>query len=165
MSGDGAAQEDAKMKFEGSKYAAGTNIATIAKMVRADIKGAVASGALPKAKYSVTIQRYSGGQSLRVSVSEVVIPNASCLKLYTEEYLRSTVETPKVFVRHDRFTAPAIAVLDTVRDIVSAYNFDDSDSMTDYFHVNFYTNIDFDSSWETTIREAQLARLYPSKVA
>lgn len=153
------------MKFEGSKYSAGTNIATIAKMVRADIKSAVNSGTLPKAKYSVTIKRFSGGQSLRVEVSDVVIPNASCLKLYTEEYLRCEVETPSVCYPRDRLTASAAAVLETIRGIINPYNFDDSDLMTDYFHVNFYSTVCFDYSWEKSIKNAQLARLYPKKVA
>jgi hypothetical protein len=28
-----------------------------------------------------------------------------------------------------------------IKQIVEAYNFDDSDSMTDYFHVNFYSDV------------------------
>ena len=33
-----------------------------------------------------------------------------------------------------------------IKNITDQYNFDDSDSMSDYFHVNFYVNIIFDYS-------------------
>jgi hypothetical protein len=31
-----------------------------------------------------------------------------------------------------------------IKNIANQYNFDNSDSMSDYFHVNFYVNIIFD---------------------
>ena len=33
-----------------------------------------------------------------------------------------------------------------IKDITNQYNFDNSDTMSDYFHVNFYVNIIFDYS-------------------
>ena len=152
-------------KFQGSKYVRGMNVTEIAKRIRADIKAAVASGALPKAKYSVRIERYSMGQSVTVKVSDVVIPNATCLRIYTEEFLRASVETPHTFFPHDRMTTSACSFLRAVKAIVNEYNEGESDSHTDYYRSNFHSSVSFDWRWEKSVRDAQLARLYPVDAA
>ncbi len=43
--------------------------------------------------------------------------------------------------KDDELTDRAKEVMKNVKDFVSSYNFDDSDSMTDYFHVNFYLDM------------------------
>ena len=53
----------------GSKYTAGLDIAQIARLVRIDIKAAIADGALPVGKYSVRVSRYSIGQSLNLTAT------------------------------------------------------------------------------------------------
>lgn len=109
-------------KYEETKH---LDIKDIAKLVRQDIKKAVSSGQLAKAKYGVRIRRYAGGRSLDVAIKNFDFP------LRGEDHLLTDV---------------ASATLQFVRNLVDAYNFDHSDSMTDYFHVRFYGSVDFDSS-------------------
>ena len=58
---------------EGGKYETGLNIKDIAKQVRAEIKKA-----MPGFKYSVTLQRFSMGQSLTCWMKKAI---QSCLHL------------------------------------------------------------------------------------
>ncbi len=74
--------------------------------------------AYPRYKFSVRIDRYSMGQSLDVVVSNTDL------------------------VRH---SDAADKLQHEVKEIVNAYNFDDSDSMTDYFHVAFYSGVRVES--------------------
>lgn len=107
------------------------DIAEIAKLVRKDIRAAIKKGDLPKIKVSVKISRYSGGQSLDVTVKEAPYevmrgPTEEELS-FGEDWKRLTKETLKVE-----------AILEA---IVKAYNFDGNDLQTDYFHVRFYSHV------------------------
>lgn len=127
----------------GSKYNRDLDIAQIAKLVRADIKAAVKEGTLPKGfKASVRISRYSMGQSLNVTVKAapgVTIMNP--LRLAHEES-----GSREVMTRDE--------LLDTVKSIVDAYNYDGSDSQSDYYNVNFYGFVDFAHELEQSERDA-----------
>ena len=137
----------------GNKYNRDLNVAEIAKLVRADLKAAVKAGTLPKGfKASVRISRYSMGQSLDVNVKAapgVTVMNP--LRLAHEQSGSREVMTRDEMWRHSE---AARALLDTVKSIVDAYNFDGSDSQSDYFHVNFYGNVDFAHALEQAEREA-----------
>jgi hypothetical protein len=74
--------------------------------------------AYPKYKFSVRIDRYSMGQSLGVV--------ASNSGLSTHSDAANELERK-------------------IKEIVDAYNFDDSDSMSDYFHVAFYSGVRVES--------------------
>lgn len=109
-------------KFEGSKYkeTKGLDIAEIAKLVRAEIKEKH-----PGIKTSVRIERYAGGRSLNVEIKGVPF---------------KILSTPE----GQRYSLLANDLKKSIEGIVNQYNFDNSDSMTDYFHVRFYTHIEFD---------------------
>ena len=47
--------------------------AEIAKAIRADIKAAVKAGELPKARYSVKSDSYTGGSSVDVTIGEAAL--------------------------------------------------------------------------------------------
>ena len=116
---------------EGNKYqeTKDLDIKDIAKLVRADIKATVKANNLPQGKYSVTISRYAGGQSMSVYVSDTQL----------------IIDNPEYnYMTHpgsERYTPEAQAMRKTVQEIANAYNFDDCDSMTDYFHVNYYVHV------------------------
>jgi hypothetical protein len=74
--------------------------------------------AYPRYKFSVRIDRFSMGQSL-----DVVVSNSGL----------------------SRHSDAANGLERKVKEIVDAYNFDDSDSMTDYFHVAFYSGVRVES--------------------
>lgn len=114
--------------FVGNKYEASKGLTTteIAKAIRHDLKNQQAAGNLNKVlKFSVKTAYFAGGSSIRVNIKgagEVRSPDAWGRNVYTEE---------------------AKKALDVVEAVVNSYNFDGSDTMTDYFHVRFYGNVDF----------------------
>jgi hypothetical protein len=138
----------------GSKYAMADKLsaAEIAKLVRADIKAAVKSGELPKAKYSVRKESYAGGRSINVSISCIEKPG---FRYYNPERLRADVERPHEHCGIPYRSEEAQALIDQVEKLVNAYNFDGSDIMTDYFHVNFYASVEI-SDYD---RDAEIALL------
>lgn len=115
-------------RFQGSKFQAtkGMDLRDIAKMVRSEIKTAIKSGALPAGiKASVTIDRYSGGQSLRVKLSG--IDHRSGASFGVE---------PKYWLTRDAYAAESLC-----DEIVSAYNRTERDAHTDYSNARFYSSI------------------------
>ena len=119
----------------GSKYEAtkGLDIAEVAKLVRADIKAAVASGELPEGSVaSVRIQRFAGGKSI---TAVLAIPGVVRLSPEETEAGRSN-RVPKPWLTRVAYNAEA-----AVERIVEAYNYDRSDSQSDSFNVRFYAHV------------------------
>ena len=149
-------------KFTGSKYNDQLGIKDIAKLVRKELKEKY-----PKCKFSVRIQRYSGGQSMNVALAEAdfnpfATPNRRLLKpinfrYFTEqECLDAWDKTIKegyhdinsFYIDDDyKLNEKGKQLAKDMKEAVNQYNFDDSDSMTDYFHVNFYYDIAF-GKWD-----------------
>jgi hypothetical protein len=145
--------------------------AEIAKLMRADIKQAVAGGLLPADwKYSVRPHNFSGGRSIDITVKSGggawqectgIIPGSEHTGTYTKA--DGTVDTyttdrscGNVWCKaggqykdepsaayHDILTAEAQAAKMTLERIHFAYNHDGSDIQTDYFDVNFYGHVSF----------------------
>lgn len=134
----------------GSKYERGVDVAEIAKRVRADIKAAVKAESLPAAKYGVRIARFSGGQSLTITASSLPF------EVSNEAYVLADHSDPRND-RINRLSDAAKAVERALESIGAAYNFDGSDSQSDYFNVNFYLHIDLAHD-EAAERAAILAR-------
>jgi hypothetical protein len=139
----------------GEKYQRDRDIKEIAKLVRADIKAAIQEKKLPEGKYSVKIDRFSGGQSLSIVVLPLQTP--------------SLIQNPKrVLLEHNNqghlsgmplYTDEGKAFLNTLEAIVAAYNYDGSDSSVDYFNVNFYRSIGFDGQFLAEERRTILESL------
>lgn len=139
---------------KGAKFEAGMDIAEIAKRVRKDLKAAQAAGELPAdATFSVTIDRFSGGQSLGVTilgmpdswtyVSPGLEPN------YAENIPANGGQTDE-----------ATAATRKVEGIVFAYNYDGSDIQSDYFNVNFYSSVKIrDERWQRFADEEKARKL------
>lgn len=120
-------------QFEGSKYEQTKDLshAELKKVILADLKAQ-----LP-ATITCTIREPHYG-SLDVTVSGIPdIHNVECLRA-------EAVRDPNVYPgeRIERYTPECAALLARIKSIVDAYNFDDSDSMTDYFHRRFYLDVD-----------------------
>lgn len=127
--------------------------ADIAKLIRADIKAAVKAGDLPavfaghKVAYAVTVENYSMGRSIDITVRGV--PEAARTTerdVYGHGYM-TTVDT-----------AEAVALKAKLKWYHEAYNYDGSDIMTDYFDVNYYGSVEFESDWSRGERERRNAR-------
>lgn len=101
----------------GAKYEEVENmdIKDIAKLVRKDIKEAFPN---TNYKFSVRIERFSMGRSLKVYVNNT--------GLMPRSVQASTIESK-------------------IQEIVDQYNFDDSDWLSDYSHVNFYSSVRLES--------------------
>lgn len=137
----------------GSKYTAtqDLDIKEIAKLVRADIKVAIAEGVLLAGiKCSVKIDRYSMGQSLDVYVT--AFPE----QIWTDEFITSN---PLVLFEGERMTAIARSTVRVLERMVAAYNQTDIDSQSDYHCVRFHGGAGFHWELEKADREASKARL------
>lgn len=154
----------------GSKYDKNLNTTQIAALVRGEIKVAVKAGELPKGKYSVRTSYYSGGSSIRVSISGLTG------KVFDPEYLERgndylmgpSVHDETGWHRPHRYQAWVLAAVKKVEAMLWAYNHDGSDSQVDHFDVKFYASVDVDTSpeEEKAAREAlATAKDYAGEVA
>ena len=121
----------------GTKYKSKKDVKEIAKDIRKDIKAE-----LPEVKVSVKIERFAGGRSIDVDIKK--LPNES--EIINPEY---NFEEPN---GQSRYTKKGQGLLDKVQAIVDAYNFDGSDTQSDYFHVNFYGHVNIDYDYEQELR-------------
>lgn len=96
----------------------------------------------PKYKFAVNIERFSGGQALRINwfqadfnplVSEEAWGDTKEGKRYTinESYIES----------NEKLTPKAKSVLQDVVDFYEQYNYDFSEPQSDYYNVRFYTSV------------------------
>lgn len=148
----------AAQHWTGSKYERDRNVADIAKDIRKDIAAAIKRKQIPPIKASVTIKRFSGGQSISITVDAVpkgfVIPNLKRIRQDVGVAPREPIAS--------LLSPQASALLKVLEKIGNSYNFDKSDSMTDYYHVAFYLHVDF-GAVERRQREeigATIARAY-----
>lgn len=100
------------------------DIAVVAKLVRRDLKDAKQAGTIPAdAKVSVRIQRYSLGQSIDVTIA---LPDRPARVQVDRDFRGQYVYTPE-----------AETALCAARTVLDAYNYDNSDVLTDYFQNRF----------------------------
>ena len=137
---EAATQEEASPY--GNKYDKDLNVVEIAKRIRADIKQAIADGIIPAIKTSVRISRYSMGRSIDIYITEA--PFAVVNPEWTAA--RASGASVREMDGIGQLTAEAKRVRDVVADIHAAYNYDRSDSMTDYYDVNFGGSVSY--AWE-----------------
>ena len=121
------------------------DIKTIAKMVRKELKTSH-----PDAKFSVTIERYSGGQSLTVALMaasfEAIRNNSPHQQLNQYTIRRDTYEDYLGNGSFDNYkptkmTEAAWKLMKSVDEIADRDNWNNSDSMIDYFDVNYYLHL------------------------
>ncbi len=131
-------------RHNGSKYDPALDVKEIAVRLRAEYKDAIKAGTLPKMKIGVRIERYSGGRSIRVTLKDV-----QGIGVINPEYWQAVKKDGHgARPAGERYTEEFKAAKARVEEMREAYNFDDSDSMTDYFHVNYYGNTDVDWEYE-----------------
>ena len=114
------------------------DIKDIAKAVREYVKKKY-----PNCKFSVSIERFSGGQSMTVSLQE-----ADFNPLLDESLWSLSGDGNKYFSvnqyhfeKSETLTPEAISVLKDVRDFYNQFNYNHSDTQTDYFNVRFYETL------------------------
>lgn len=150
------APEEARKMFGESKPEEMSKSTTeIAKLIREDIKTAKKAGLLPKAlKVSVRRDYFAGGSSI-----DCMITKAPFLCV-NPDYIAECDKDPNAWQNRDNkpLTPQCYRALQIIQLIVDQYNFDHSDSMTDYFHVNFYDSVsihwEYESAEKDQIRKA-----------
>jgi hypothetical protein len=134
--------------YEGAEYAQNKNLSIkeIAALIRAKLKTEY-----PACKFSVQIERYSGGQSLHIHLMAAPFRaimnkeeqygqiNHHDLKDYENN---GYPDTPAGYNNGSVLSKEAFDCLHHVNEIVQSYNYDDSDSMIDYFDTNFYFHLE-----------------------
>lgn len=119
----------------GEKFDHGLPITEIASRVRSSIKAAVKAGNVPAFKYSVRVSKYSGGQSLRISIE---IPPGT--EYRSAEWLDRNAKAGTWHVAKP-YREDVQKAYDFCESEFRAYNFDGSDIQSDYFHVNYYGGV------------------------
>lgn len=142
--------------WEGINYKDNLGIKEIAQNVRKVLKQQY-----PECKFSVTIERYSGGQSmdirLMVAPFDVFVepninlvplhqrdrqPDSETLKYWKDEIERGHYQVNNYYIKDSyRLTEKAKEVMIFANKLAESFNFDDSDGMIDYFHTNFYLHL------------------------
>lgn len=117
------------------------DVTDIAKQVRKQLKTE-----FPLCKFSVTIERYSMGQSLTVALMEAPFDvrlnsKTEYAQLNHYQLQRGYYESDNGWCNGCNLTQIAWRVLQSVCEIVQFYNYDNSDLMTDYYDVNFHFSI------------------------
>jgi hypothetical protein len=129
----------------GDKYNRELSTTEIAARIRADIKGAIAAGELPRGiKVSVRTSYFSGGSSIDLKITA-----------FPGRILRAGHDHARGFENY--FTPEAYQAKKTLQAIMDAYNHDGSDITTDYFDVRFYGHAEFDWRLEQAERKADKA--------
>jgi hypothetical protein len=127
------------------KFDASLDIKEIAKRLRKEIKAMQKMGLYAGMKVSVRIERYSGGQSLSVTI-----------KSWDGELLNPAwiAADPDYRYEVDKWTPRVCKALEVLKRLANQWNYNNSDSQVDYFDVNYYTHVSVD--WELA-RDARIA--------
>lgn len=141
--------------WQGANYQPDLGITEIAKLVRAKLKEQY-----PACKFSVTVEKYSGGCSMSVRLMAAPfaaiatpdpdkIPNRAltwgveqAMKSWQNLADRQHHQVNHYYIQDDYYmTEEAKEVLGAATKLANSFNYDDSDSMIDYFHTNFYLHV------------------------
>jgi hypothetical protein len=144
----------------GYKYAEGGRLdtAAIAKLIRADIKTAIAEGMLPdRWSYSVRTRRFSGGSAIDVRVKGCADAWMQCPGITSRGTCCRDVwckaggqyrDHPSAQY-HDVLTAEGEVAQMTLERIHGACNHNGSEIQVDYHDVNYYGHVTFTRpGWE-----------------
>lgn len=114
------------------------DIKDIAKLVRKELRENYSTKG--GWKWSVNIDRFSGGQSMGVRLKAIPSGQAHL----NPERIKWDIENPHEFSFNapDRYTKLVSDAIEKAKKIVGKYNRDNSDSMVDYFDVNFYSSVE-----------------------
>jgi hypothetical protein len=130
--------------FVGVKYDRNLDLKEIVKLVRKDVNEAIAQGKLPKMKYSLRMSR-RGAWSIRLVVTDLdkaILENALTedARLHLDQNNGSLFGFPPYRTYSEAYNE----TMGLLKALLEAYNYDNSDIMTDYFNVNYYASVDID---------------------
>lgn len=121
----------------------------VAGLLRADLKAAQASAALPpSAVFSVRSETFAGGQAVRVEIRN----------LPDREILDDHPDYP------NRLSRSARELERTVRRMANAYNRDASDRQSDVYDVHYYAHVDIETESGRRTRQRLAADCLPPQI-
>lgn len=121
----------------GRKYEKGLSAKEIAVKMREDIKLAKKSGALPAdCRATVNVSHYANGRSINIRLR--AMGSREMLSREYKEWAASGCPVRDYHDRAEKYTAETKSALEVLEAIRASYNYDGSDAMVDYFHVNYY---------------------------
>lgn len=130
----------------GSKYTGYRNASDICKDIRAELKAATEANYLPAGlKYSVTNEKYSGGQSINVTIQGVT--DADRLDPSELDHHGNHAQLKEATELQERVEA-----------ITNAYNRTNIDSQADYFNVAYWGRAEIETDHGRQFRESEAAR-------
>ena len=130
--------EELRAHRETHGISSASDLKTIAKAVRSDLKKCKSVGLLDKGtKVSVRTDYYSGGQALRVEIKDCAYSALNPVRCQVVAKHPDWINFPEE-VLGKRYSEKAEQEMATINAVVAFYNWDKSDSQSDYFHVNFY---------------------------
>jgi hypothetical protein len=116
----------------------------LAKLIRHDIQAALAAGDLPRAKYSVTTDKYSMGSSITVVATKLPFPVLNAAAFYPTKF-GPQFDSGRF---RTRYSAEAEKLQQKLEEIVGAYHWDRSDPMSDYYNERFHKDVRLDDRGE-----------------
>lgn len=135
--------------WKGENYNANLRTTDIAKIVREYLKEKY-----PTYKFSITAPDYN---SLRIALMEApqeVIVYENLDDYHKKDYDKNSLHFDVNYYhisKDDRLTELCREILQDAFDFAQTYNFDDSDSMVDYFHTNFYNGMSI-GKWDNPFK-------------
>lgn len=154
---------------EGSRYRTtrDMDIADIAKEVRS-----YAKKQYPDFSFSVTIERYSGGQSMTIALMSAPFEVCTGFKDHRSgntEPFKGHCTINQNFLNEETkngyllIDAARLVLLD-VYQYANSYNYSDCDSMTDYFNVRFYITLNI-GKWNKAFEVVKAEKTEQAKTA
>jgi hypothetical protein len=128
--------------------------AALAKLIRQDIQAALKAGELPRAKYSVTTEKYSMGSSITVVASKLPFHVLNEAAFYPTKF-GPQFDSGRF---RTRYSTEAEALQQKLEAIVGAYHWDRSDPMTDYYNERFHKDVRLDDHGEMDRIREKLAK-------
>jgi hypothetical protein len=128
-------------RTEGSKYQATRELGrvAIAKLIRADIKAAIAAGSIP-AGTKVSVRAYRVTHSSAIDITITDVPAGFDIRTHSEDIDAARMRG----VSKPWLTRPAYELLEVLGAIFHSYNYNNCDLQSDYFDVRFYGGVEFD---------------------
>lgn len=135
--------------WEGSRYDSSLSTKEIAARVRSYVKEHWS-----QYKFSIRFELFAGGSSITLKLVSGPEPAFIEGSKYDR---RGYLSTTSRIRNHDGITETIFHLLNNVCDYMNSFNYDDSDSMIDYFNTNFYTHIgigELDKPYEVNKRKS-----------
>jgi hypothetical protein len=126
----------------GTKYDKRLGTKEVAELIRRQVRLEARAGLLPQGKWSVTMERFSGGSSITIRFeppAEWALDFARCF--YSHERVVQDAERPHEYSRLPYRSTFGAALEGRLEAMLAEHNHDGSDTSTDYFDVKFYSHV------------------------